>query len=169
MILRFAGSRVTLYTLPCLLVAGVLAALWWHSHGKPQKIALADGTVLLLRPGSTVQSAPGYPHPRSLHIDGEFLIEAAPAADVLEIRTRLLILTVVGHSKIHVIAHSSEPGEQVEVLFGDVTAHKNYPSKYNEPDHLGRGEMSMINQSIDLMEKEKVGPAEARSWGETFR
>jgi hypothetical protein len=45
------------------------------------------------------------------------------------------------------------------VLSGEVIVSKNYPSSYRVPDDLHGGEMSMVNETIDLMEKENVDPA----------
>jgi len=41
---------------------------------------------------------------------------------------------------------------------------KAYPSRFNDPDVLQAGEMSMINRSIDLMEKEQFDPTELARW-----
>jgi hypothetical protein len=62
-----------------------------------------------------------------------------------------------------------ETGEQVEVLEGTVTAVKNYPSTYSTPDDLAAGEMSMVNKSIDLQEKEKMNEKEFAALREGFR
>ena len=43
-------------------------------------------------------------------------------------------------------------------LDGEVIVSKSYPSSYRVPDDLHGGEMSMVNQTIDLMEKENVDP-----------
>jgi hypothetical protein len=90
-------------------------------------------------------------------------------ADPLIVRSRLLKLIVTGPSTLRIVARSHETGEQVEVLSGHVVAYKNYPSSYAEPDHLQAGEMSMVNQTIDLMEKEKFDPATLRVWIDELR
>ena len=43
-------------------------------------------------------------------------------------------------------------------------AAKAYPSRFSEPDDLVGGEMSMVNRSIDLMEKEKFDTGELAQW-----
>lgn len=65
-------------------------------------------------------------------------------------------LEVRGASTLAVTAWSRETGEQVEVLSGEVIVSKNYASPYRVPDDLHGGEMSMVNVTIDLMEKENV-------------
>jgi len=85
------------------------------------------------------------------------------------IRSRLLRLTVAGATQFHVVARSRESGEQVEVLSGNVTAYKNYPSPYADPDRLGAGDVSMVNRSIDLMEKEHLSSAERHALSDAFR
>jgi hypothetical protein len=67
------------------------------------------------------------------------------------------------------MARAREAGEQVEVLEGTVTAVKNYPSPSSTPDDLVAGEMSMVNKSIDLQEKEKMNEKESAALRERFR
>jgi hypothetical protein len=166
--LTITAGRFAVPALLSVVAIGALAALWCTHRPKAQKTVLDDGTVLAASAGSTWQAAAGFPDSRELRIDGEFLIEAATAPVALTVRSRLLLLTVMGHSKFHVIAHSQESGEEVEVLFGNVTVHKNYPSQHDEPDRLGPGEMSMVNQTIDLMEKERFDVSEAATWQKIF-
>ena len=80
-----------------------------------------------------------------------------------------MVLTVPGAARIHVVARARETGDQVEVLEGAVTALKNYPSRYATPDDLVAGEMSMVNQSIDLQEKEKMNEKEFAALRARFR
>ncbi len=86
-------------------------------------------------------------------------------------RTRcrqLLVLTVTGDSALRVAAWSKETGEQVEVLQGHVQANKSYASPYSMPDVLVDGEMTMINRTIDLMEKEKTDRVRLMQWSEAL-
>jgi len=82
----------------------------------------------------------------------------------LIVHTGLLTLTVAGDSAVRVLVSSEKIGEQAEVLYGRVQAAKAYPSRFNDPDVLQAGEMSMINRSIDLMEKEQFDPTELARW-----
>jgi len=50
------------------------------------------------------------------------------------------------------------------VLYGHVEARKAYPSRQSEPDTLAGGEEVMINETIDLQEKETTNLAQLRSW-----
>jgi hypothetical protein len=54
------------------------------------------------------------------------------------------------------------------VLAGTVEARKAYPSPYLVPDVLTSGQMSMVNQTIDLMEKEKTDLGSLRAWRDTL-
>jgi len=42
------------------------------------------------------------------------------------------------------------------VLNGEVIASKSYPSPYRIPDDLHGGEMSMVNETLDLIDKETI-------------
>jgi transmembrane sensor len=54
----------------------------------------------------------------------------------------------------------------VEVLYGRVRAAKSFASPFSEPDILVGGEMSMVNRSIDLMEKETFDRTELIRWSD---
>ena len=95
-------------------------------------------------------------------------MRVAADARPLIVRSRLLILTVTGETAFRMTAYAKEAGEQVEVLYGHVKANKAYESTYNEPDLLTGGDMTMINKSIDLMEKEKTDVAQLRAWSEAL-
>lgn len=131
-------------------------------------LRLADGTQAFFRGNTRLEPSLSYPQPRELRVDGEAFIRTAAIATPLLVRTRLLVLTVDGNTALRVTAFSKEDGEQVEVLYGHVQAKKSYASAYNEPDQLGAGDMSMINRTIDLMEKERFAPAELRRWSENL-
>jgi hypothetical protein len=146
-----------------------LASTWWVARHELQKVDLIDGTVAIFNSGATLAPALGYPNPRAIDIDGEFWLQATGGGAPLTVRSRLLVLRIEGKSALHIVALSSETGAQVEVLYGDVTANKNYPSNYSEPDHLGAGEMSMVNRTIDLMEKEKLNLDEIRALKDKLR
>ncbi|HXO75674.1 MAG TPA: hypothetical protein VN824_10575, partial [Puia sp.] len=68
---------------------------------------------------------------------------------------------VVLGTRFHVDAFRKNAGEQVDLLEGRLRVKKSYHSDTdNEPEVLEAGEMVMINRDIDLMEKEKMSPAE---------
>jgi FecR protein len=146
-----------------------LATAWWLIAPTRQRIVLPDATVVRFRSDSTLTPDAGFPHPRTIHINGEFLLEVRAAAEPLTVRSRLLNFTVNGAAALHIVARAKETGEDVEVLYGDVIVRKNYTSNYPEPDHLLAGEMSMVNQSIDLMEKEKIDAAQLRVLKKAFQ
>ncbi len=151
-------------------IALLAAALGFWLHGRiPERrhLRLPDGTQAFYRSDSTVEPAKGFPHPRKLIVDGDVFLRVPAAADPLIVSSRLLLLSVRGDSALRLTAYSRETGEQVQVVCGDVLARKNYPSRFDEPDRLAAGQMSMVNQTIDLMEKENFKPGEVRPWAKS--
>ncbi len=134
-----------------------------------QRRLLAEGTTIVSLSNSKLESAPGFPHPPLIHIDGEFLIAVPENAVGLTIESRLFKLSVDSKTALRIVARSKEAGEYVQVLYGHVTAAKNYRSANTAPDQLGAGEISMVNQSIDLMEKEALRPDELHALREAFQ
>ncbi|HEU4623660.1 MAG TPA: hypothetical protein VFS52_02790 [Steroidobacteraceae bacterium] len=150
-----------------LALAGAAAFLFRsHAARVPQELRLADGTEAFFLASTRVEPAATYPQPREIRIDGDAFLRVPAGSGPLIVRTRLLVLTVTGESALRVKAFWKQTGEQVEVLSGHVQAKKSYPSQYSQPDELTGGEMSMVNQTIDLMEKEKFDPAPLRRWSE---
>ena len=134
----------------------------------PQVLRLGDGTEVFFLSNTKVQPANSYPRVREIKIDGEAFIRAPAAELPLVIRTRLLTLTVLDRSALRVTARSSETGEEADVLYGRVEAKKAYPSRQNEPDTLLAGEIVMVNETIDLQEKETTDIVSLRSWSENL-
>jgi hypothetical protein len=138
----------------------------FHVNHTARMLRLSDGTQAFFLGDTKLEPSPTYPHSRELRVDGDAFIRTAAITTPLIVRTRLLVLTVNSNTALRVTAFSKEEGEQVEVLYGHVQANKSYPSSYSEPDQLGAGEMSMVNRTIDLMEKETFPLAELRTWSE---
>ena len=134
----------------------------------PQMLRLADGTEVFYLSNTSVKSAGDYPRTREISIDGEAFIRAAAAAQPLIIRSRLMVLTASGSSALRVTARWSEAGEEADVLYGRVEARKAYPSPQAEPDTLLAGEEVMVNETIDLQEKETADVASLRSWSDAL-
>jgi len=132
----------------------------------PQLLRLPDGTEVFYLSNTKVQPANAYPKQREIKIDGEAFIRATADAQPLVLRTRLMILTVTGRSALRVTARSNETGEEADVLYGQVEAKKAYPSRQNEPDILLAGEEVMVNETIDLQEKETADLPTLRAWSE---
>jgi ferric-dicitrate binding protein FerR (iron transport regulator) len=152
-----------------LLVAAFLAAaVLLSACGKPapRKVLLSDGTQIILLNGTRAVPAAGFPQNREIRLvgNGQVFIKARQQDRSLTVRTGLLVLTVEGDTAFRALVSSEEIGEQAEVLYGHVRAAKSYPSHFAQPDDLAAGEMSMINKSIDLMEKEKFDPGELARW-----
>lgn len=162
-------SRALILTaLVVVLIAVGGLALWHFSRPTAQKIRLADGTEAYFYSDTKIEPAATYPSPRTLTVDGEVFLQVPAAAEPLIVRTRLLVLTVTGKSALRIIAHWHETGEQADVLDGNVEAKKSYPSNYEVPDQLARGQMVMINRTIDLMEKETAEMDELGAWTEAI-
>lgn len=125
---------------------------------------LSDGTQALYRSDSTIEPASQFPNPRRIIVDGDVYLIVPAAADPLIVSSRLLLLTVSGRSALRITAFARQSGEHVQVLCGEVVARKHYASTCDAPDHLSGGKMTMVNQSIDLMEKETFSPLELGAW-----
>ncbi|GGB15541.1 hypothetical protein GCM10011511_44190 [Puia dinghuensis] len=135
--------------------------------GYPRTFGLPDGSTVVLNPGTSVFVAKGFGKDnREIQLDGEAVFEVVgmPGRPFI-VHTRDLMVEVLdsagGGARFHADAYRSKPGEEVDLLEGRLRATKSYHSDTdNEPETLGAGEMVMINHDIDLMEKEKLSPAE---------
>jgi ferric-dicitrate binding protein FerR (iron transport regulator) len=156
--------RIAAAVIVALVAVGALVAYRTHAPLTPGAIHLADGTEVFFLSDTRVEPTNTYPQPREIRVDGDAFLRVTAGAAPLVVRTRLLVLTVSGESALRVKAYWKQTGEQVEVLSGHVQARKSYPSTYSDPDQLAGGEMSMVNQTIDLMEKERFDPAPLRKW-----
>lgn len=151
-----------------LLLAAALSVRQWRAHALPRYLPLSDGTQAFFSSDSKVTPVSRYPQPREIAVDGDVFLRVPARAEPLTARSRLLVLTITGKSALRMIAWSRQAGEQVEVLYGTVTASKNYPSPYKEPDILTRGQMTLINRDIDLMEKETTDLAALQAWSDAL-
>jgi hypothetical protein len=158
-----ATSYMRIALVPIVSILGLTACA-----PTPQLLNLADGTEVFHLSNTSVKPTAGYPRPRELKIDGEAFVRTPEATQPLVIRTRLMILTVSGASAVRVTARSNETGEEADVLYGRVEAKKAYPSRQSEPDLLGAGEEVMVNETIDLQEKEAADLPSLRSWSEAL-
>lgn len=152
--------------LAVVLCAGVIGVV--ACAPAPQLLRLADGTEVFYLSNTSVRPAGDYPRTREIKIDGEAFIRAAPAAQPLIIRSRLMVLTVSGSCALRVTARSSETGEEAAVLYGQVEARKAYPSRQSEPDTLSAGEEVMVNETVDLQEKETADVPGLRAWSDAL-
>lgn len=150
-------------TILCL-GAIVIVALRAYRTPVPKLLQLADGTRIYFLSDTRVEPAATYPQVREIRIDGEAFVQAAGNEQPLVIRTRLLVLKITGSSALRVTARSSEPGQEADVLYGRVEATKAYPSTQNEPDLLLAGQEVMVNETIDLQEKETTDVPALQAW-----
>jgi ferric-dicitrate binding protein FerR (iron transport regulator) len=151
-----------------VLAGGAVVAYRTLTTPVPQELHLTDGTEVYFLSDTKVEPSAAYPRTREIRLDGDAFFRAPAGTAPLIVRTRLFVLTVTGDSAFRVTAWARESGEQVEVLNGHVQANKAYPSTYNEPDILEAGDMSMVNQTIDLMEKETFDREQLRQWSEAL-
>jgi ferric-dicitrate binding protein FerR (iron transport regulator) len=149
-----------------LAVAVAVVLLRAKASSGPRELLLADGTQVVLLNGTRAVPSEGFPLNREIQIQGtgDVFVKARAQDKPLIVRTGLLILTVEGESAFRASVSAEKIGEQAEVPYGHVQAAKAYESRFSEPDMLVGGEMSMINRSIDLMEKEKFDPTELAQW-----
>jgi len=148
------------------LLLSAIALLSACGKPAPREVLLPDGTQIILLNDTRTVPAEGFPQRREIRLqgNGEVFIKTRQRDKPLIVRTGLLILTVEGDTAFRALVSSEKIGEQAEVLYGHVRAAKAYPSRFSEPDELGGGEMSMVNRSIDLMEKEKFDTSELAQW-----
>jgi len=111
------------------------------------------------------------PGDRVFELDGEawFIVWHADKKPFI-IRTRQLIITIQSsYARLHVDAFAASPGEQADLLEGQLKVTKSYHSSTdNEPETLKSGDMVMINKEIDLMEKETLDSAERKAVEKKF-
>jgi hypothetical protein len=165
-IVHKAGYRRQRVWTVTALCAGVLTAS--ACAPAPELLRLADGTEVYYLSNTKVSPANSYPRPREVKIDGEAFLRVPAAAEPLVVRSRLLVLTITGRSALRITARSHETGEEADVLYGHVEARKAYPSRQSEPDILLAGEEVMVNETIDLQEKETADLASLRSWSDNL-
>ena len=132
--------------------------------GYPRSFRLPDGSTVLVMPNTTVATSRGFGKDnRGLEVDGEVMIEVPGlAGPPFVVHTRDLVIEVLGGgARFHVDANRARPGEEADLLEGRLRVRKSYHSDSdNEPEELAGGEMVMVNRDIDLMEKERLSPAE---------
>jgi hypothetical protein len=165
-IVHKAGSRRQRVLAVTALCAALLTAP--ACAPSPELMRLADGTEVYYLSNTKVSPAISYPRPREIKIDGEAFLRVPAAAEPLVVRSRLLVLTITGRTALRVTARSHETGEEADVLYGRVEAKKAYPSRQSEPDTLSAGEEVMVNETIDLQEKETADLASLRSWSDSL-
>ena len=167
---KVAGRQRVLLAAIAVLCASVAGALAYRAYRAPapRLMSLADGTEIFYLSDTRVAPSSSYPNTREIQIDGEAFVRASAGAQPLIIRSRLMVLKVTGASGLRVTARSNETGEEADVLFGHVEATKAYLSRENEPDILLDGEEVMVNETIDLQEKETADVPGLRSWSDAL-
>lgn len=131
-------------------------------RGSGRTFSLPDGSRVMVSPETSITLARGFGREnRDIELDGEarFDVAAKPGFPMV-VHTRDLVIEVLG-TRFRVDAFRDKPGEEVDLLTGSLRVKKSYQSDTdNDPEVLDAGDMVMINSDIDLMEKEKLSPAE---------
>lgn len=133
-----------------------------------QRVTLSDGSAVILAPGAKVDLGGEFDSgKKELSLDGEAWFDIVKGPVTLS--TRDMVVAVLWAGRFHAEAFRAKPGEEIDLLEGRIRVMKSYHSDTdNEPEVLEAGEMVMINRDIDLMEKEKLNPAELeklkRAW-----
>jgi len=133
-----------------------------NNTGDAQWVFLPDSSRIKLSSGTTVVLGAGFGHgTRVADLDGEgmFEVRVVPGQPFV-VKTKNLIIVGPG-SKFRVDAVRSRPGEEVDLVAGQLTIRKSYHSDLDSAtEELTSGDMLMINREIDLMEKEKMSVEE---------
>jgi ferric-dicitrate binding protein FerR (iron transport regulator) len=133
-----------------------------NNTGDAQWVLLPDSSRIKLSNGTTVILGARFTNgDRVVDLDGEglFEVQAIPGKRFV-VTTRNLVIQGPG-TQFRVDAERSRPGEEVDLLTGQLTIRKSYHSDLDSvPEQLNSGDMLMINREIDLMEKERMNPDE---------
>ena len=133
-----------------------------NNSGDAQWVTLPDNSHVKLSSGTEFKLGPMFANGnRVVDLDGEGMFEVrAMPGKMFVVTTKNLIIQGPG-KKFRVDAVRSRPGEEVDLLAGQLTIRKSYHSDLDSlPEDLTSGEMLMINREIDLMEKERMKPDE---------
>lgn len=133
-----------------------------NNSGDEQWVLLPDSSRVKLGRGTSVVLGAGFAYGnRVVDLDGEGMFEVREKPGRLfVVMTRNLVIAGPG-KKFRVEAVRSRPGEEVDLLVGQLSIRKSYHSDLDSlPEDLSSGDMLMINREIDLMEKEKMNAEE---------
>jgi ferric-dicitrate binding protein FerR (iron transport regulator) len=125
-----------------------------------QGVILPDGSHIKLSSGTTILLGKGFDlGNRVVDLDGEGMFEIhVQKGRQFVVTTKNLLIHGPG-TRFRVDAVRSRPGEEVDLLDGELIIQKSYHSDLDSlAEKLSSGEMLMINREIDLMEKEKMTP-----------
>ena len=133
-----------------------------NNSADDQWVTLPDNSHVKLSSGTEIVLGPAFANGnRVVDLDGEGMFEVrAMPGKMFVVTTKNLIIQGPG-TKFRVDAVRSRPGEEVDLLEGQLNIRKSYHSELDSvPEDLISGDMLMINREIDLMEKEKMNPDE---------
>jgi len=141
---------------------GVLREGQYHvGAGAGRSFSIPGIGKVFLEPNSTIGLARGFGKDnREITLDGVALFELTVTGAPVSLKTKSLVMDVSA-GVFRVDASRSSPGEEVDLLEGQLSVRKSYRSDTDSvAEVVGPGEMVMINRDIDLMEKEKMNQAE---------
>lgn len=125
-------------------------------------LPLTPNSYALVLKGSKAEPDPQ--NKRTVEADGDMIFVIGKKDIPFLVNTRILQLHVLQAGVFRVEAFRVDNGEKVDVLEGMIRASKRYKSSFPEPDTVRSFEMVMINDKIDLMEKEKEDLTEFARW-----
>jgi transmembrane sensor len=133
-----------------------------NNSGDAQWVVLPDNSHVKLSSGTTVMLGTRFANgDRVVDLDGEGMFEVRALPGKMFVVTTKNLLIVGPGTKFRVEAVRSKPGEEVNLLEGQLNIRKSYHSDLDSlAEELTSGDMLMINREIDLMEKEKMNPDE---------
>jgi hypothetical protein len=129
---------------------------------------LPDNTRVFFMDSISLIDARQFKIRREVLVDGEVFFEVINAVPEFIVRTRLMKLRVTEPAVFRVSAFKKDDGEGIDVLFGKIIVNKTYPSPYSDPDTLVANQLYMINQRIDLTEKEKLDTRAIGEWWNSY-
>ena len=142
---------------------GVLREGQYHvGAGSGRLIRIPAFGTVFLKPNTTIGLAKGFGvDNRDIDLDGEAFFDMKVMGAPVRLHTKDLDVLVLWAARFRVDGYRGKPGEEVDVLDGQLRVTKNYHSDTDSTtESLGPGEMVMINRDIDLMEKEKMSQEE---------
>jgi transmembrane sensor len=133
-----------------------------NNSGGAQWVTLPDDSKVRVSSGTTIVLGKDFDFGnRVVDLDGEGMFEVRERkGKQFVVTTKNLVIFGPG-ARFRVDAVRSRPGEEVDLLDGELTVRKSYHSDLDSAaETLKSGDMLMINREIDLMEKERMNKEE---------
>ncbi len=129
---------------------------------------LHNSRVLYIDPASRLHDTT-VSRQQVLWVNGDVFLDISKEDVPLKLRTRLIDILVAEPSEFRISGYDADRGQSIEVIRGSVRAAKSYESPWPEPDTLRDHNLYMINDSIDLSEKERLDNPSLVRWWDQFK